>query len=66
MIGLIFCEAYFRTCESLNVKTEKRISQRVTGYYSYKLHLLHELRITNLSYLSKGRKDIKGLYYSLH
>ena len=29
------------------------------SYYSYKLRLLHELRDTNLSYLSKDKKDIK-------
>ena len=31
----------------------------VRSYYSYKLRLLHELRDTNLSYLSKDKKDIK-------
>ena len=31
----------------------------VRSYYSYKLHLLHELRDTNLSYLPKDKKDIK-------
>ena len=31
----------------------------VRSYYSYKLHLFHELRDTNLSYLSKDKKDIK-------
>ena len=31
----------------------------VRSYYSYKLRLSHELRDTNLSYLSKDKKDIK-------
>ena len=31
----------------------------VRSYYSYKLCLLHELRDTNLSYLSTDKKDIK-------
>ena len=31
----------------------------VKSYHSYKLRLLHELRDTNLSYLSKDKKDIK-------
>ena len=45
--------------EFLNVNIEKRISQQVRDYYSYKLHLLHKLRDTNLSYLSKDENDIK-------
>ena len=57
--GLIFCAAYIQTFEFSNVNIEKRISQRVRNYYSYKLHLLHELRDTNLSYLPKDKKDIK-------
>ena len=31
----------------------------VMSYYSYKLHLLHELRDTNLSYLSKDKINIR-------
>ena len=31
----------------------------VRSYFSYKLHLSHELRDTSLSYLSKDKKDIK-------
>ena len=31
----------------------------VRCYYSYNLRLLHELRDTNLSYLSKNKKDFK-------
>ena len=31
----------------------------VKSYHSYKLRLLHELRDTNLSYLSKDKKDKK-------
>ena len=50
-----FCAAYVRTFEFSNVKTEIRISQRVRRYSSYKLRLLHELRVTNLSYLSNDR-----------
>ena len=38
------------------MKIEKRISQRVRSYYSYKLHLLHELRDMNLSSLSKDKE----------
>ena len=41
------------------MKIEKRISQRVSSYYSYKLRLWHELRDTKLSYLSKDKKDKK-------
>ena len=41
------------------MKIEKRISQRVRSYYSYKLRLLHELRGTNFSYLSKDKEDKK-------
>ena len=41
--------AYIQTFEFLNVNIEKRISQRVRGYYSKKLRLLHELRDTSLS-----------------
>ena len=54
--GLTFCAAYIRTFEFSNVKIDKRISQRVRSYYSYKLRLLHELRDTNLSYLSKDKE----------
>ena len=57
--GLIFCAVYIRTFEFSNVKIEKRISQRVRSYYSYKLLLLHELRDTNLFYLSKDKEDKK-------
>ena len=56
---LIFCAPYNRTLEFSNVKIEKRISQRVRSYYSYKLRLLHELRDTNLSFLSKDKEDKK-------
>ena len=64
--GLIFWGAYNRTCEILIVKIEKTISQRVTSYYSRKLSLLHELRVTNLSYFSKDEKVTQSLHYSLH
>ena len=37
----------------------------VRSYYSYKLRLLHELRDTNLSYLSKDKKDEKVLLFAL-
>ena len=50
----------------LNVKIDKRINQQVTSYYFYKLHLLLELRVTNLCYLLKDKKDIKSLHYSFH
>ena len=43
----------------LNVKIEKRINQQVTSYYFYKLHSLLELRVTNLCYLLKDKKDKK-------
>ena len=39
------------------MKIEKRISQQVRSYDSYKLRLLQELRDTNLSYLSKDKED---------
>ena len=55
--GLIFCTAHVRTFEFSNVKIEKRMSQWVKGYYSYKSLLLHELRDANLSYLSKDKED---------
>ena len=32
----------------------------VRSYHSYKLRLFHELRDTNLSYLSTDKKDIKN------
>ena len=47
------------------MKIEKRISQRVSSYYSYKLRLLHELRDTKLSYLSKDKKDKKIGYIAV-
>ena len=55
--GLVLCAAYIQTFEFSNVKIEKRISQQVRSYDSYKLHLLKELRDTNLSYLSKDKED---------
>ena len=57
--GLIFCAAYVRTFEFSNVKIEKRITQWVGSYYSYKLRLLQELRDTNLFCLSKDKEDKK-------
>ena len=57
--GLIFCAAYVRTFEFSNVKIEKRITQWVRSYYSYKLRLLQELRDTNLFCLSKDKEDKK-------
>ena len=57
--GLIFCATYNRTFEFSNVKIEKRISQRVRSYYSYKLRLLHELRDKNFSHLSKDKENKK-------
>ena len=57
--GLIFCAIYNRTFEFSNLKIEKRISQQVRADYSYKSRLLHELRDTNLSCLTKDKKDVK-------
>ena len=57
--GLIFYAAYIQTFEFSNVKIEKRISQRVRSYYSYKLRLLHELRDKNFSHLSKDKENKK-------
>ena len=37
----------------------KDFLRTVRSSYSYKLRLSHELRDTNLSYLSKDKKDIK-------
>ena len=54
-----FCGAYNRTFEFLNVKIKKKISQRVKSYYSYKSRLLHQLKDTNLSYLSEDKEDKK-------
>ena len=45
--------------EFLNVKIKKKISQRVKSYYSYKSRLLHQLKDTNLSYLSEDKEDKK-------
>ena len=42
--GLIFCAAYIRTFEFSNVNIEKRISQWVRSYCSYRLCLLHALK----------------------
>ena len=38
----------------MNIK--KRISQQARNYYTYKLRLLHKLKDTNLSYLSKEKQ----------
>ena len=40
-------------------RLRKELGQRVRSYFSYKLRLLHELRDTSLSYLSKDKKDKK-------
>ena len=37
----------------------KTVRVERSGYHSYKLRLLQEFRDTNLSYLSKDKKDIK-------
>ena len=41
---LIFDAAYIRTFEFSNVNIEKRISERVRSYCSYRLRLSHSLR----------------------
>ena len=57
--GLIFYAAYIQTFEFSNVKIEKRISQRVRSYYSYKLRLLHELREIRIYLVYQKIKEIK-------
>ena len=50
--------------ESLNFqirRLRKELGQRVGSLYSCKLRLLHKLRDTNLSYLSKDKK-LKKVY----
>ena len=64
--GLIICDGYIRIFEFSNVRIEKRITQWVRSYYSHKLHLLHELRDANMSYLSKDKEDIISSHYSFH
>ena len=36
------------------------------SYYSYKLRLLHELRDSNLSYLSKDKKRYKNIFITVY
>ena len=48
------------------MKIENKISHRVKSYYSYKVPLLHELRVKNFFYLAKDKQNVKGLHYSLH
>ena len=57
----MFCPAYIQTLQFSNVNIKKRISQQARNYYTYKLRLLHKLKDTNLSYLSKDKKYIKKL-----
>ena len=48
-----------------HVKIQKRINQRGKSYNFYNLRLLHELRDTKFSYLSKDKKD-KNFHDSLY
>ena len=52
----MFCPAYIQTLQFSNVNIKKRISQQARNYYTYKLRLLHKLKDTNLSYLSKEKQ----------
>ena len=53
---LILCGASIQTFEFLNLKIEKELVRQVQSYYSYKLHLLHEMRDAIFSFLSKDKK----------
>ena len=46
--GFILCATYTQKFEFLNAKIDKKISQQVRNYYSFKLCLLQELRDQNL------------------
>ena len=59
LVGLYSVPLMFERLNFSNVEIEKRISQPVRSCYSYKLRLSHELRDTNLSYLSKDKEDKK-------
>ena len=52
----MFCPAYIQTLQFSNVNIKKRISQQARNYCTYKLRLLHKLKDTNLSYLSKEKQ----------
>ena len=59
LVGLYSVPLILEFAKIENAKIEKRITQRVRSYYSYKMRLWHKLRVTNLSYLSKNKKRYK-------